>query len=165
MCGANPGDRRHGRCRCWSIHFCLDQPPVCRLARPSAYPGVSGPSYASSPSCTAGPLCALRATLPTSPPGTCRRPFNTGPLSVLSQSVKNNTQVLINCRNNRKLLARVKAFDRHCNMVLENAKEMWTEVPKASKGQKKAKPINKDRFMSKVFIRGDSVILVLRNPL
>lgn len=27
-------------------------------------------------------------------------------------------QVLINLRNNRKLLARVKAFDRHCNMVL-----------------------------------------------
>lgn len=37
-------------------------------------------------------------------------------------------QVLINCRNNKKLLGRVKAFDRHCNMVLENVKEMWTEV-------------------------------------
>ncbi|KAL7878231.1 hypothetical protein AOLI_G00092050, partial [Acnodon oligacanthus] len=37
--------------------------------------------------------------------------FNTGPLSVLTQSVKNNTQVLINCRNNKKLLGRVKAFD------------------------------------------------------
>lgn len=22
----------------------------------------------------------------------------------------------------------MKAFDRHCNMVLENVKEMWTEV-------------------------------------
>merc|ERR1712029_479190 len=49
---------------------------------------------------------------------------NTGPLSVLTQSVKNNTQVLINCRNNKKLLGRVKAFDRHCNMVLEGVKEM-----------------------------------------
>ena len=38
--------------------------------------------------------------------------FNTGPLSVLTQSVKSNTQVLINCRNNKKLLGRVKAFDR-----------------------------------------------------
>ena len=37
-------------------------------------------------------------------------------------------QVLISCRNNRKLLGRVKAFDRHCNMILENVKEMWTEV-------------------------------------
>jgi len=91
--------------------------------------------------------------------------FNTGPLSVLTQSVKNNTQVLINCRNNKKLLARVKAFDRHCNMVLENVKEMWTEQAKAGKGKKKSKPVNKDRFISKMFLRGDSVILVLRNPL
>jgi small nuclear ribonucleoprotein D2 len=84
--------------------------------------------------------------------------FNTGPLSVLQLAVKNNSQVLINCRNNRKLLARVKAFDRHCNMVLENVKEMWTEVPKSGKG-KKAKPVNKDRFISKMFLRGDTVVL------
>ncbi|KAF0704361.1 hypothetical protein AaE_014979 [Aphanomyces astaci] len=113
--------------------------------------------------------------------------FLTGPLSVLMQSVKNNSQVLINVRNNHKLLARVKAFDRHCNMyvhtrgsishtvalglgltghvpcrVLENVKEMWTEVPKSTKG--KGKPKNVERFISKMFLRGDSVILVLRNP-
>mmetsp|Transcript_99 Transcript_99/g.296 ORF Transcript_99/g.296 Transcript_99/m.296 type:complete len:104 (+) Transcript_99:196-507(+) len=90
--------------------------------------------------------------------------FQTGPLSVLTQSVKTNSQVLINCRNNRKLLGRVKAFDRHCNMVLENVKEIWSEVPKTGKGAKKAAPVNKDRFISKMFLRGDSVILVLRNP-
>ncbi|XP_020590310.1 probable small nuclear ribonucleoprotein Sm D2 [Phalaenopsis equestris] len=73
-------------------------------------------------------------------------------------------QVLINCRNNRKLLGRVRAFDRHCNMVLENVREMWTEVPKTGKGKKKALPVNKDRFISKMFLRGDSVIIVLRNP-
>lgn len=90
--------------------------------------------------------------------------FRTGPLSVLTTSVKTNSQVpsleddflrveglhaaslvvlvdmvpirqpdddaqvLINCRNNHKLLGRVKAFDRHCNMILENVTEMWTEV-------------------------------------
>ncbi|KHJ97667.1 LSM domain protein [Oesophagostomum dentatum] len=74
-------------------------------------------------------------------------------------------QVLINCRNNKKLLGRVKAFDRHCNMVLENVKEMWTEQPKTGKGKKKAKAVPKDRFISKMFLRGDSVILVLKNPL
>lgn len=137
-------------------------------------------------------------------------------------------QVLINCRNNHKLLGRVKAFDRHCNMILENVKEMWTEVrwgrcarwqgfggcweqchgqrwscwvtsgslacttgpqdhrvsdvtptavlppalrvraclqiPKTGKGSKGSRPVNKDRFVSKMFLRGDSVILVLRNP-
>merc|ERR1712018_738560 len=56
--------------------------------------------------------------------------FNTGPLSVLTESVKGNTQVLINCRN-----------------------------------KKKPKPVNKDRYIPKMFLRGDSVILVLRNPL
>ncbi|ESR57596.1 hypothetical protein CICLE_v10022968mg [Citrus x clementina] len=73
-------------------------------------------------------------------------------------------QVLINCRNNKKLLGRVRAFDRHCNMVLENVREMWTELPKTGKGKKKALPVNKDRFISKMFLRGDSVIIVLRNP-
>ncbi|CAL8466154.1 hypothetical protein WJX75_002662 [Coccomyxa subellipsoidea] len=90
--------------------------------------------------------------------------FRTGPLSVLTTSVKSNSQVLINCRNNRKLLGRVKAFDRHCNMILENVKEMWTEIPKTGKGKKGSTPVNKDRFIPKLFIRGDSVILVLRNP-
>ena len=67
-------------------------------------------------------------------------------------------------------------------MVLEGVKEMWTELPKTGKGRlhknntkvaiifwvigkKKAKPVNKDRFISKMFLRGDSVILVLKNPL
>ncbi|KAI8061106.1 hypothetical protein BC940DRAFT_310574 [Gongronella butleri] len=88
--------------------------------------------------------------------------FSTGPLSVLQQAVKNNNQVVISCRNNHKLLARVKAFDRHCNMVLENVKEMWTETPKTGKGTK-SKAVNKDRFVSKMFLRGDTVVLVLRN--
>ena len=49
-------------------------------------------------------------------------------------------------------------------MVLENVKEMWTETPKSGKGAKKSKPVNKDRYISKLFIRGDTVILVRRNP-
>ncbi|VDN19369.1 unnamed protein product [Gongylonema pulchrum] len=90
--------------------------------------------------------------------------FTVGPLSLLTQSVKANTQVLINCRNNRKLLARVKAFDRHCNMVLEDVKEMWMELPKTGKGKKKAETTAKDRYISKMFLRGDSVIIVVKNP-
>jgi|TARA_B100001142_G_C14336509_1_gene656113 small nuclear ribonucleoprotein D2 len=90
--------------------------------------------------------------------------FQTGPLSVLTQCVKTNSQVLISCRNNRKLLGRVKAFDRHCNLLLENVKEFWNEVPKTGKGIKKATPVSRDRFISKMFLRGDSVILVVRNP-
>lgn len=53
-------------------------------------------------------------------------------------------------------MGRVKAFDRHCNMVLENVKEMWAQVPPAGKGKKKTKAVNKDRFISKMFLGGDS---------
>jgi small nuclear ribonucleoprotein D2 len=50
-------------------------------------------------------------------------------------------------------------------MVLESVQEMWTEVPRSQKGQARPKPVNKDRFIPKMFLRGDSVIIVLRNPL
>mmetsp|Transcript_14165 Transcript_14165/g.29000 ORF Transcript_14165/g.29000 Transcript_14165/m.29000 type:complete len:126 (-) Transcript_14165:341-718(-) len=86
-----------------------------------------------------------------------------GPFSVLYTSQKENTQVLINVRNNKKLLGRVKAFDRHMNMILENVKEMWVEYPKSAQGGN-ARPVNRDRYISRMFLRGDSVILILRNP-
>eukprot|EP01094_Clydonella_sp_ATCC50884_P010390 TRINITY_DN2000_c0_g1_i1.p1 TRINITY_DN2000_c0_g1~~TRINITY_DN2000_c0_g1_i1.p1 ORF type:complete len:122 (+),score=38.96 TRINITY_DN2000_c0_g1_i1:82-447(+) len=91
--------------------------------------------------------------------------LKTGPLSVLADAVSSNAQILIMVRNNRKLFGRVKAFDRHCNMVLVNVREMWSEVPKTGKGRAKAKPVNRDRYISKMFLRGDSVIVVLPNPL
>ncbi|VWU48792.1 small nuclear ribonucleoprotein Sm D2, putative [Hepatocystis sp. ex Piliocolobus tephrosceles] len=84
-----------------------------------------------------------------------------GPLGLLSECVKDNAQVLINCRNNRKILGRVKAFDRHCNLLLTEVREIWVEVVK---DKKKKKKINKDRYISTLFLRGDSVILILRNP-
>ena len=137
---------------------------------PSATEGFAGARSATNErSRWRSPLPSLtprhRPSLPFSQPENKEEhEFQTGPLSVLTQSVKTNSQVLINCRNNRKPLGRVKALDRHCNMVLENVKEIWTEVPKTGKGAKKAAPVNKDRFISKMFLRGDSVILVLRNP-
>ena len=61
------------------------------------------------------------------------------------------------------MLGRVKAFDRHMNMVLESVLEMWTEMPKSGKG-KRSKPMNKERYIPKLFLRGDSVIIVIKNP-
>ena len=84
----------------------------------------------------------------------------TGPLRILTDSVENNTQVLINCRKNKKLLGRVRAFDEHFNMVLEEVKEMWTELPIIVRGKKQARPVHKDRFISKMFLRGDTVVLI-----
>ena len=87
--------------------------------------------------------------------------FNVGPFSLLTKSVKANNEVLIALRNNKKLLGKVKAFDRHMNMVMENVQEVWTEVPK--KGKKGA-AVTKSRFIPKMFLRGDSVIYILKNP-
>ena len=42
--------------------------------------------------------------------------LKSGPFNVLYKAVKGNTQVLINVRNNHKLLGRVKAYDRHMNL-------------------------------------------------
>lgn len=45
-------------------------------------------------------------------------------------------------------------------MILENVREVWTEG--GAKGKdRKSQAKNKDRFISKMFLRGDSVILVV----
>ena len=41
---------------------------------------------------------------------------------------------------------------------------MWTESSKGGKGQTRGMAINKDRYVSKMFLRGDSVILIVSNP-
>ena len=84
----------------------------------------------------------------------------TGPFSVLWTSATENTQVMVKIRNNHTLLGRVKAFDRHFNLLLEGVKEFWEEPPKGGKGEY----IYRERMIAKMFVRGDSVILVLKNP-
>ncbi|KAG0681655.1 hypothetical protein C6P40_004151 [Pichia californica] len=94
--------------------------------------------------------------------------FTHGPLKVLSQAVQTSDSILISLRNNHKLVAKVKAFDRHCNMVLENVKEFWYEDSnggdsKSSNSAKaKTNKVLRERFVSKMFLRGDSVVVVLK---
>jgi small nuclear ribonucleoprotein D2 len=90
--------------------------------------------------------------------------LKSGPFSVLYHAVRTNSQILVNVRNNHKLLARVKAYDRHFNLLLEDVKEMWTDVSKGGKGRARGTAVNKDRYVSKLFLRGDSVILIVANP-
>ncbi|ELW61643.1 Small nuclear ribonucleoprotein Sm D2 [Tupaia chinensis] len=84
---------------------------------------------------------------------------------MLTQSAKNNTQELINCFYDKKILGCVETFDRHYTMVLENVKRMRTEFPKNGKDKKKSKPVNKDRYISKMFLHRNVGIVVLQNPL
>jgi small nuclear ribonucleoprotein D2 len=41
---------------------------------------------------------------------------------------------------------------------------MWTENSKGGKGKTRGAAVNKDRYVSKMFLRGDSVILIVSNP-
>ena len=90
--------------------------------------------------------------------------FHHGPLSLLKEACKKKNQIIVYCRNNRKLLGHLRAFDRHMNMILENVIELWTEISKTSKGKKPTKR-NRERNLNKLFLRGDSVILVVKKPI
>ena len=88
--------------------------------------------------------------------------INEGPLSLLKDAVRTNSQILIYCRNNRKLLGRIRAFDRHMNIILEAVCEIWSEMMKRKNKQRKLR--NRERFIQKMFLRGDSIILIVKNP-
>ncbi len=47
--------------------------------------------------------------------------------------------------------------------VLTGVKEIWTDSGSKGKGQK-SKPVNKDRYISKLFVRGDNIVLVIKSP-
>ena len=84
--------------------------------------------------------------------------FQEGPMKLLTESLVDQTKVLIRLRNNKRLVGRVRAFDKHWNMVLEGVKELWNGV-----GQD-GKSVPRDRYLGRVFLRGDNLILVLKNP-
>ena len=64
-------------------------------------------------------------------------------VSVLTQSVENNSLVLVHGPRSKKPPGRVEASDRRCYVVLGDAKETWTEVPEGSKGRRKTEPVTR----------------------
>jgi small nuclear ribonucleoprotein (snRNP)-like protein len=49
-------------------------------------------------------------------------------------------------------------------MILEDVLEVWTEAGRKDKGKASAQPKNKDRKIRKLFLRGDCVVMVVKNP-
>ena len=88
-----------------------------------------------------------------------------GPLSMLWESMMQGTQVLIALRNGKKLLGRVRAYDRHMNMLLSDVYELWVHVHKSGKNKGTPRgPVHRDRFISKMLLRGDTIVMVMKNP-
>lgn len=81
--------------------------------------------------------------------------FKTGPFRLMYEAVHDpNSQVLVACRNDRKLVGKLRAFDHHYNMILEGVNEVWAQP------QNGGEPTM--RFIPKIFLRGDGVVLVTR---
>ena len=81
--------------------------------------------------------------------------FTTGPLKLLTESVMNYAQILIDIEGNRRLIAHVIGFDRHFNMVLTDVKERWTETRRGILE-------NKERYISKMFLPGHNVKIIVK---
>nr|UXY87137.1 small nuclear ribonucleoprotein SM D2 [Cryptomonas sp.] len=77
------------------------------------------------------------------------------PLSLLSEAIALNRPIIVFSRNNKKLYGHVRAFDRHMNLALENIREL------SSTHDKKKGLIYHERYISKMILRGDSIILFL----
>jgi small nuclear ribonucleoprotein D2 len=85
--------------------------------------------------------------------------FRIGPLSVLNMAVQNHDQILTSLSNNRRLLARVKDFERRGNMVLIRVRE--SEMRR--RGTRRGRARIRLARISKMFLTGNNVVLVLRN--
>lgn len=82
-----------------------------------------------------------------------------GPLKLLCEAVEENRNVIISLRNNHKMYAKVKAFDKHCNMLIYDIKELWTE-----KNWKDKTHRSQERYIAQSFLRGDNIIMIVKCP-
>ena len=83
----------------------------------------------------------------------------TGPLKLLCEAVEENREVIISLRNNHKMYANVKAFDKHCNILIYNIKEVWSE-----KNWENKTHVSKERYIGQAFLRGDNIIMIVKCP-
>ena len=93
-------------------------------------------------------------------------------LPLLSFPSLHSLKVLIHCRNNHKILARIKAFDRHCNMftlscffplfftlfLLKGCSKTWRRCGPSTQSQAKSAAV---RFTSPLF---SSLACLSMNP-
>jgi small nuclear ribonucleoprotein D2 len=85
--------------------------------------------------------------------------YKSGPFSLLYNAVHDpKGYILVQCRNDRKIVAKLIAFDHHFNLVLTNAMEIWTKTTKTGEME------HGTRHIGKMLLRGDGVTLITRVP-
>ena len=150
-----------------------------RSKRPTAEPPATLPppkrsrfqSATPPPANTERPLPSAtveRASFTASPP------LPSTPFRVLERCVSDASPCLVSCRNDKKLYGILRAYDKHFNLILEQVRELWRERPPARRTAYGAAAapdrsstdqdaaILHERFIPKLFVRGDTVIFVLR---
>lgn len=77
-----------------------------------------------------------------------------GPFSLLQSAMETSRQVFVSCRGQKSLVGKVRAFDKHFNLLLTNVTEL-TQSPTAEGGTS-ARPLDN------ILLRGDSVIYIAK---
>ena len=77
------------------------------------------------------------------------------PFSLLADTIALNRPIIIFTRNNKKLFGHIRAFDKHMNLALENVRELFS-----FKDNNKNTTYH-ERYISKLILRGDTIILLL----
>ncbi|CAC27096.1 small nuclear ribonucleoprotein SM D2 [Guillardia theta] len=78
------------------------------------------------------------------------------PFDYISGCVRNDKSVMIILRNNKRMIGKIINYDKHLNLLLENVNEIkfvgenFSELIKI-----------KSKFIPKVFLRGDNIVLIL----
>ena len=87
--------------------------------------------------------------------------LSTNSLDILTRAVEDNSRVLINCRDDRMLLGRVRAFDGKCNVTLTEITEMWVRAPDTETKVKMIAPLYKDRSSHWMHLEGALILSIL----
>eukprot|EP00166_Cyanidium_caldarium_P000669 ctg_126.g77 len=148
-------------------------PSATRSKRPTAEPPVALPPPKRSRFQSAAPPANRERPLPSATVErasfTASPPQPSTPFRVLERCVSDASPCLVSCRNDKKLYGILRAYDKHFNLILEQVRELWRErsaVRRTSDGAAAAPDrdaaILHERFIPKLFVRGDTVIFVLR---
>ena len=78
------------------------------------------------------------------------------PFTLLDRCITDRAPCLVSCRHNKKLYGTLRAYDKHFNLIMEHVREIWQE------SQPDRPPDLRERFISRLFVRGDGVIFIVR---
>jgi small nuclear ribonucleoprotein D2 len=78
------------------------------------------------------------------------------PFTLLDRCITDRVPCLVSCRHNKKLYGTLRAYDKHFNLIMEHVREIWQE------SQPDRPPDLRERFISRLFVRGDGVIFIVR---